>query len=674
MEKEVELLSRVAANHLYLGQFEALRAALLSLRRRKPEIAHAFLNTIVFEGGSFDGVLWSSTCSSPAHLAWMSVLELLEFGNAPVFRGPDPETVRVKVEFLLLVQLLCSRVSETSPMRSADPDVDDRKDDSGRISKSLDFLHRILDLGLRRLKSDVADVVRDAVNADFSPSEEEFRCLYDVFLDQPELLEALCWNIQKQVSWSKPSGSELVLSVGGEDYGSVRSSVEGLNTLVEIQRNVQMAQLGAMKKCMEAGDMTGAISHLRFLHLDFGLEESEYRMALHDLIKRAWSYEGHPGSERHSFSDEILSMYTQALSSNCMKIVRMIQVIQDELRLEEVERIKFSEDNFVPFPLQKYLEVLNSKATLTLDDKMSRSIAINSCLRDMYHFARISGIHVLECVMDTALSFVKKERLREACDVLSLFPLLQPLSAVMGWDLLPGKTAVRRKLMQILWTSQSQVLRLEESSLYGKQKDEVSCVEYLCDLLCFHLDLASFVACVNSGGHWESKFSLLLSGKGQNAAQDVVGQTDPFVENFILERLAVHTPMRVMFDVVPEIRFKDAIELISMQPIPSRSAAWKRLQDIELLHMRYALEAAALALEVMESCTAGDNDNEYSTAFMHLKDLKNHIEAVNNAPRKDAPSKRKFRPSIYSYVHTCVLICIYSLKGKSIQVEVPSLK
>lgn len=277
MEMEVELLSRVAANHLYLGQFEALRAALLSLRKRKPEIAYAILNTIVFEGGRFDGVLWSSTCSSPSHLAWMSVLELLEFGNAPLFRGPDPETLRVKVEFLLLVQLLCSRVSEALLRRSADVDVDDRKNEPGRISKALDFLHRILDLGLRRLKGDVADVAGDPGSTDFSPSEEELRGLYDIFLDQPEIVDALCWNIQKQVSWSKPCGSELALSVGGEDFGSIRSSVEGLDTLVGIQRNVQMAHLGALKQCMEADDIAGAVSHLRFLHLDFGLEDSEYR-------------------------------------------------------------------------------------------------------------------------------------------------------------------------------------------------------------------------------------------------------------------------------------------------------------------------------------------------------------------------------------------------------------
>lgn len=57
--------------------------------------------------------------------------------------------------------------------------------------------------------------------------------------------------------------------------------------------------------------------------------------------------------------------------------------------------------------------------------------------------------------------------------VLSLFPRLQPLVAAMGWDLLSGKTTARRKLLQLLWTSKSQVFRLEESSLYSNQSDEV---------------------------------------------------------------------------------------------------------------------------------------------------------------------------------------------------------
>lgn len=57
--------------------------------------------------------------------------------------------------------------------------------------------------------------------------------------------------------------------------------------------------------------------------------------------------------------------------------------------------------------------------------------------------------------------------------LLTLFPRLLPLVASMGWDLLPGKTNARRNLMQLLWTRNSQVLRLEESSFYGNQSDKV---------------------------------------------------------------------------------------------------------------------------------------------------------------------------------------------------------
>lgn len=73
---------------------------------------------------------------------------------------------------------------------------------------------------------------------------------------------------------------------------------------------------------------------------------------------------------------------------------------------------------------------------------------------------------------------------------------------------------------------------------------QTSCEEYLCDLLCFHLDLASFVSSVNSGHPWNLRNSLLFSQQEQDSV--VNAETlDPFVENMILERLAVQTPMRV---------------------------------------------------------------------------------------------------------------------------------
>ena len=70
-------------------------------------------------------------------------------------------------------------------------------------------------------------------------------------------------------------------------------------------------------------------------------------------------------------------------------------------------------------------------------------------------------------------------------------------------------------------------------------------MEYLCDSLCYQLDLASFVACVNSGHSWNSKLSLTLSGKDQIAYNGEDAQLDPFVENFVLERLSAQSPLRV---------------------------------------------------------------------------------------------------------------------------------
>lgn len=74
---------------------------------------------------------------------------------------------------------------------------------------------------------------------------------------------------------------------------------------------------------------------------------------------------------------------------------------------------------------------------------------------------------------------------------------------------------------------------------------QISCVEYLCDSLCYQLDLASFVACVNSGQSWNSKLSLTLSAKDQIAYNGEDAQLDPFVENFVLERLSAQSPLRV---------------------------------------------------------------------------------------------------------------------------------
>jgi zinc finger FYVE domain-containing protein 26 len=76
---------------------------------------------------------------------------------------------------------------------------------------------------------------------------------------------------------------------------------------------------------------------------------------------------------------------------------------------------------------------------------------------------------------------------------------------------------------------------------------QICCIDYLCDHLCYHLELAYFAACNNSSQNCDSKTCSLFSGKkGKRLSENADGgPLDPFVANFFLERLAVQTPLRV---------------------------------------------------------------------------------------------------------------------------------
>ncbi|PQP91692.1 uncharacterized protein Pyn_26883 [Prunus yedoensis var. nudiflora] len=97
----------------------------------------------------------------------------------------------------------------------------------------------------------------------------------------------------------------------------------------------------------------------------------------------------------------------------------------------------------------------------------------------------------------------------------------------------------------------------------------------------------------------------MLSAKEQIACEDHL--LDPFVENFVLE-IKVHFGM----------------------------------QDIELMHMWYALDLAVLAVGVMERTMTSERKSFHQVAFDHLKDLQNHLEAVNDIPRKVVYSEYGF--------------------------------
>ncbi|CAN1162066.1 Zinc finger FYVE domain-containing protein 26 [Linum perenne] len=662
MDQETALLSRLAANHLHLAQFEPLRAVLLTLRRKTPGLALTILQTIVANAGRFEKIVWSSSCQSSSLLTYLSTLELLQYTDSTSRAWSfDPGTLQLRVEFLLLVQQLRDRVVDNKgsdggveqdnldgtarPGESLDK-IESSKDSSSDLEDCVGVLDKVLELGVERLKPDIEageDVEgwqRRVASIGILIDETELMCLRGTIIENSDVFDALCFNIQQQLKILEVDNPGLAVTVRRDDKAGLdmmeKAEDEDRNVLGLIQKVVQLVHLDAVKNWIKENNEELAASHIRYLHLEYGVEEAEYRLVLQDLLFRIWDRRESYGEPWNLMQKNLLRIYNEALSSNTIHLTEIIQVIQDDLLSKEIERFQSQDSNQIPPPLERFrrflLQIRADADVTELDSSLNATTSL--CMRDMFHYARVSGLHVLELIMNASLSTIKKDELQEANDILILFPRLRPLVAVMGWDLLSGKTASRKKLMQLLWTSsESQVSRLEESSLYGDKVDEVSCVDHLCNLLCYHIDLASFVACVNSGQSWNSKTSLLFSGTQPSMAGAEDSQ-EAFVENFVLERLSVQSPLRVLFDVVPVIKFQDAIELISMQPMASTVESWRRMQDIELMHMRYALESIVLALTVIGKSTTDDKDTNHRAAVYYLKSLRNHLESVTNIPRK----------------------------------------
>ncbi|XP_074272064.1 uncharacterized protein LOC141595977 [Silene latifolia] len=663
MDKETTVLSNLAANHLFLTQFEAFRATIFTLRRNNPDLALSLLQTIVVHGGNLGpNLLFSPNCPSPALLTWLSSIELFQFDNPTSIwsNSVSLELIRVRVEFLLYVQMAITRVWDWIKRSLVEIGVVFEDIETGFEENIVGFeneaelrefkdgirvLDGVMEVGLRRLKDDLIVSMEGIDNGDeIVVKDADFAVLRKVILMNADIFDAICDNVDRQVGTESGgvdgggesgSGSGLAITVTTQGRSGRVSSEDDHEVLKSLQKYVQEVHLEEIKECVKNEDVDGAISHIRYLHLGYGVAEDEYRMVFLDFLKKVLSGKDELVDAWQPTRDKLLYIYQEALSSACSHLVQILQAVQDQLLVEEMKMFSSSDNQILP-PL-KHLQYQMQKKRLgdTNDDNsFSLNTMISACMRDMYHYTRVAGLHFFECIMDTALSAVKNELLEEASSVVLLFPRLQPLVGVMGWDLLANKTAARRKLMQLLWTSKSKLYRLEESYLYENESDEVSCVEYLCDTLCYRLDLASFVACVNSGQPWDIMCSLSLSGHGYEDFQARTTHLDPFVENFILERLSLQSPLRVLFDVVPTIKFEDAIRLISMQPTNSPTGEWKRMQDAELIHMRYALDCAVMALATMEK-SRNDPQRYYpQLALNFLKNLKSHLEAVTDLSRK----------------------------------------
>lgn len=299
MDKESQLLSRLAVNHLFLAQFEPFRAVLLTLQIRNPSLARAILQTIVAHGARFDSILWSQSCPSPSLLTWLSTIELLQLSDSSSLWSFDSQILRLRSEFLLLVHSLSARVSETArkviDLDSIEKDgldegfesraelLEQREelgDSSGGLVDSMPVLDRIADLGLRRLRPEVGvddDSGSKANLGDTILEEAEFMGLRNVVLEFPGIFDALCWNIQRQFQHTEGSSIGLATAERNEEKGMVDLEEVDARLLSLILRTVQTAHLDSMKESMEKGDVDRAISHIQYLHFGCEAVEDEYR-------------------------------------------------------------------------------------------------------------------------------------------------------------------------------------------------------------------------------------------------------------------------------------------------------------------------------------------------------------------------------------------------------------
>ncbi len=137
------------------------------------------------------------------------------------------------------------------------------------------------------------------------------------------------------------------------------------------------------------------------------------------------------------------------------------QSAQDHILQEELQQSKISANELYPPVLERFHQQMqqlrvgepSSSASSQESNLLTEeaSAAISMYLKETFRYARVDGAHILESVVKTALSSIRSGQLQQAADVVAPYPRLQPLVAVMGWDLLRGQTKERRQLMELLW-------------------------------------------------------------------------------------------------------------------------------------------------------------------------------------------------------------------------------
>ncbi|BBN06274.1 zinc finger FYVE domain-containing protein 26 [Marchantia polymorpha subsp. ruderalis] len=496
-------------------------------------------------------------------------------------------------------------------------------------------------------------------------AEEYSAWVKKLTLYHPDLLHALSSNIRRQQHSDLPNpktGRKRNIPPNGDDPSETdpgiqvddsgpservdeSSSVTAEQGTFKLGDNlgteVQNAHLLQIKEDVRGGRLVRASQHIRYLHIECGIAESQYRDVMR-LIMKAAKKSMDPGrSPRDRVNDaSVLWIYEQVNAACSAKLLRQAECAQDDLILEEVEENRTGAGNILPPPLERlHKQLQRPRPVISTSIVSTDASSIRTCKVDMFQYARVVGEHVLEAVMEASFNSIKVLQIQKAADVLAPFPRLQPLVTVMGWDLLGGNTSGRRRLVELLWNSRQKSGRLDGGSIPGRPAEEESCIEELCHQLCYRLELAYFAALVNSGVSWETGGGKIFGNtrsKSIGRNQEEQPPADPFVANLVLERLAMHSAIRVIFDVVPDIKLQDAIQLVEMQPIgSSTTASWQRQQDLELLHMHFGVQAAVHTLVSMEaSAVEAQRAQAHRRAKYFLLELRQHLEAVTTPIRK----------------------------------------
>lgn len=96
----------------------------------------------------------------------------------------------------------------------------------------------------------------------------------------------------------------------------------------------------------------------------------------------------------------------------------MGQSIQDDLILEAVQEMKAAEMEGLPPPLEKLHRRLETRRVVASTRNVSvDSVWIRTCKMELFQYARVMGIHVLETVMEAAFSSVRAHQIQKAADV-----------------------------------------------------------------------------------------------------------------------------------------------------------------------------------------------------------------------------------------------------------------